>query len=644
MVPSATADYARPLAAAALILAAYGMARPATPTDRELAALARGLRFSATHFGEPASGPDIRRVREVHPDYRQIAAWISAVGAGVALADLDGDGLPNDACHVDPRTDSVTVRAVPEAPARYAPMPLAPPPIPGQAATAPMGCLPGDLDEDGYFDLLVYFWGRTPVAFLRRTVDGRPQYEPVEIVSDRERWYTNAAAFADVDGDTHADLIIGNYFPDGARVLDASATTEARMQQSMSRAYNGGSKQIWRWQGVVDGRPRFERVADAIPAGLVHGWTLALGAADLDGDLRPEIFFANDFGPDVLLHNRSGGGAIRFAPLHGTRRFSTPASKVLGQDSFKGMGVDFGDVNGDGWLDFIVSNIAAEFALEESHQLFVSTGEVARMRDGIAPYVDRSEPLGLSRSGWAWDARLADFNNDGTLEVVQATGFLRGTVNRWPELHELAMGNDTLLSHPRSWPRFVPGADLNGHDVNPLYVRRGDRFHDVAALVGAGQRQVTRGLAIADVDHDGLLDYAAANQWEPSHFYHNESSAGAFIGLNVIHERGDSRSPAAPEPSNRAGVPGSPAVGATITVRLADGRHWTAQVDGGAGHSGKRSTEVHFGLGALPRDRRVSTTISWRNGERVERVMLTLTPGWHTVRLPGPQAENGGSR
>ena len=51
-----------------------------------------------------------------------------------------------------------------------------------------------------------------------------------------------------------------------------------------------------------------------------------------------------------------------------------PKSKVLGHDSFKGMGVDFADLNGDGMLDMYVSNIAAEYALEESHFVWVSTG------------------------------------------------------------------------------------------------------------------------------------------------------------------------------------------------------------------------------------------------------------------------------
>jgi hypothetical protein len=617
-----------------MIATTYLAVSPTTVSEPELADVAGGLRFESTTLGDAHASSAMRSFRRVHPSLKRISAWISAVGAGVALADLDGNGFPNDACHVDPRTDSVVIQPLPGTVQAYAPIRLEPPPSPH--ATAPMGCLAGDMDEDGRLDLVVYFWGRTPVGFLQRGPMEHPSFTAFEIVPGRERWYTNAGLFSDLDGDAHADLVFGNYFPDGARILDVQGDGVEWMQRSMSRARNGGSKQLWRWRRVADGIPAFEGVKDAIDPDLIHGWSLAIGAADLDGDARPELMFANDFGPDHLMHNRSSDERVSFALLRGERDFLTPASKVLGRDSFKGMGVDFGDVNGDGWLDFYVSNIAAEFSLEESHQLFVSTGRADRMGEGMAPFVDQSEPLRVSRSGWAWDARLADFDNDGTLEIVQATGFLHGTVNRWPELHELAMGNDALLSDPRHWPKFEPGADLSGRSPNPFFKRRDEgAFHDVASLIGTDQAQVTRALAIADVDRDGLVDYAAANQWEPSRFYRNVSRIrDAFVGLDVIYAVDRAQRDVRVE-SGRVRVPrGSPAFGASVEVRLPGGRRWVAQVDGGSGHSGKRAPEVHVGLGSVAADTPVTIAISWRTADGLQHASAVVRPGWHAVWLP----------
>jgi enediyne biosynthesis protein E4 len=381
-----------------------------------------------------------------------------------------------------------------------------------------MGCLAGDLNEDGGADLVVYYWGRTPVAFLTTTPSSRPpRYRPVEIVAERERWFSNAAMFADLDGDGHADLLIGNYYPDGSRVLDASATDGAELQHSMSRAFNGGRNRLLLWEPAAARDVQFRNASDAFSPEMANGWALAVGAADLDGDLLPEIYVANDFGPDRLLHNRSRPGEPAFSLAEGRRGLTDPRSRVLGQDSFKGMGVDFGDVDRDGRLDIYVSNIAEDYALHESHFLFLRIGADEDFAHGVAPFVDASGRLGLARSGWAWDTKLADLNNDGRLEALQATGFLKGNADRWPELHELAMGNDELLKFPEAWPSFGPGADLSGDQHDRIYVADASgRFHDIASLVGVGDPTVSRGIAVADVDCDGDLDVAIAKQWSPS--------------------------------------------------------------------------------------------------------------------------------
>src|SRR6185436_16209929 len=101
----------------------------------------------------------------------------------------------------------------------------------------------------------------------------------------------------DIDGDGHADLIIGNFFPDGARILDARAAAGDQMQDSMSLAQNGGRKHLLLWKAPAAGTStvQFEEVNGALDEKSAQGWSLAIGAADLDGDLLPEIYFANDF-------------------------------------------------------------------------------------------------------------------------------------------------------------------------------------------------------------------------------------------------------------------------------------------------------------------------------------------------------------
>jgi hypothetical protein len=631
---------ARRVLAIAIVLTLYGLARLPSLPEAERADLARRFDFSA-HALPEGPGDLTRRLRPVHPSLRRHAGWISSVGAAVALADLDADGLPNDCVWVDTRTDRVIAAPVPGTGSRYAPFDLDPAPLPADETTAPMGAVPGDFNEDGRLDVLVYYWGRTPVAFLRRPGPAleAAAFAPVDVAPGGERWYTNAATTADVDGDGHVDLVFGNYFQDDARILDPDADGRESMQDSMSRALNGGRNRLLLWAGAAGGDApdvRYRPVDDAFDESA-RAWTLAIGAADLDGDLRPELYFANDFGSDRLLHNRSRPGAVRLVPLRGRKRFDAPNSKVLGRDSFKGMGVDFGDLDDDGVPDIYVSNIADEYALEESHFAWVSDGPPGLMAEGIAPYTDRSEPLGLSRSSWGWESRLADFDNDGVLEAIQATGFLKGRIDRWPELHELAMGNDALVRHGGAWPSFAPGDDLSGHAHNPFFVRGASgRYFDLAPDLGLDEPYVTRGIATADVDGDGDLDYAIGNQWERSLFYRNDRAddGRVFLGLNLVLPTGGDPGDVAVRPGHPRPGDGRPAIGAAVTVRRPDGGRLVGQVDGGNGHSGVRSPQLHFGLGVVADDTPVRVEVRWRDATGAPRsASLELTPGWHTLVL-----------
>jgi hypothetical protein len=291
---------------------------------------------------------------------------------------------------------------------------------------------------------------------------------PHELVTPMEVWNTTALDVGDVDGDGHLDLWIGNYFPDGARVLDPAAADDTRMQMqdSMGLARNAGQNHILLSvpAGRRDVMPALTDASTALPADASGAWTLAVGMQDLTGDLLPEVYQANDFGPDQLFLNRSTPGHVVLEELRGRRDLLTPKSKVLGHDSFKGMGVTFSYPPDATLPDIMVSNITDSWALQESNFFFTPEGGPADLAAGRFAYQDQSEKLGLSRSGWSWDVKAADLDNDGRDEFLQATGFITGERSRWAQLQELAMGNDQLLRHPWAWPHIDSLGDLSGRD------------------------------------------------------------------------------------------------------------------------------------------------------------------------------------
>jgi hypothetical protein len=616
--------------------------------------VAASYKFTQMPIAMPPGYHPTQTIRKVNPAYQHLVSWISSVGASIAMTDVTGHGLDDGMCIVDPRTNDVIITYAPTAPKadRFTPFVLNASPLPMNSTMAPMGCVPGDYNGDGRMDFLVYYWGRSPIIYLARSTVETPSasaYRPVELMPEDvdgqyngPLWNTNDVTVADFEGNGHPDLFVGNYFPD-SEVLNPNGINDVQMPSSLSDAQNGGGDYVFRWLGGTSGANptvRYQLVQDAIPYADSTGWTLGAATADLTGDGLPDLYIANDFGPGHLLYNESTPGHIEFSVAVGQRGATTPKSFVLGRGSFKGMGVDFGDLSDNGKFDMMVSNITTAYGLEESNLVFMneaSSGQQMQqdLESGVAPFDQDAEQMGMAWTGWSWDVKFGDFLDNGNDDVVQTDGFIQGTTDRWNWLQELAMTNDDLLSNPANWPVVEPGDDIAGHQCPAFYANAGgNNFVNVSNQLGLCDTTTpTRGVATADTRGDGRLDFAVARQWGPPAFYANQSpDMGNSLGLNLYRPAAGGGTPG----QDLEGL-GAPAYGTTVQIST-PGHTQISQLDGGSGSAGKRSFEVSFGLGSY--NGPVKVSLHWvDNGGQQRQQTITLSPGTHNLTLTSTATE-----
>jgi hypothetical protein len=569
---------------------------------------------------------------EINPHLIKIAPWVSLIGVSAAFVDHDGDGLSNDLCLTDPRSKTASVIPAPGTGVRFGRLELVRRGIDFKnVGEYPSSCESGDFNRNGMIDYVVTFLGRTPVVILDPVQDRDSAVRISLPPLGPDDHYGSATVVADVDGDGYQDIVAGNYWKEGEQVYNPKSNHVPALQNGLAHADNGGLNLIYLrrpdWPGVA-----FE-ATQPFPESESRAYTLANAAADLNGDGLPELYYSNDFGPDHLYLNRSKPGRLSFERIQDKRNFFIPKSKVMGMDSFKGMGVDFADLNGDGTFDIFVSNIAGEWKVQESHFLWLSERDGKNLgKERI--YREASEELGLSRSDWGWDSKLADLDLDGRLEALQAVGAFKGEYNGWPEVQQWAMGLDPLIADPKYWPDFR-NLDVSGNARNRLYYREPEgRFINVGDNIGFSGSYCTRGIAFGDVDGDGDLDIATANLWEDSHYFKNESARrGNFIGLHVLmaaHHRGTGVSL---EPGHTKPEGFYHALGATVRLIQAGNPGARFLVDGGNGHGGSRSPDVVMGIHSEAQGP-FEVEIEWRDASgqfNSSRVSVPL--GWHTVIL-----------
>ncbi|MXV75379.1 CRTAC1 family protein [Candidatus Poribacteria bacterium] len=409
-----------------------------------------------------------------------------------------------------------------------------------------MAAAAGDIDNDGDADLYVANFGQD--VLYRNNGDGTFTNITETAGIDNTLWGI-AVVYLDFDGDGDLDIFVVNYL---VYELAMPVTTfKGIIGYGHPRSYEGTPDVLYRNNG--DGT--FTNIAET--AGVTNpseGRGMAAVACDYDNDGFPDIYVTNDTNRNFLYHNNRDGTFTDESLFIGIGYDENGVAEGS-------MGVDCGDYNGDGWLDFIVANSEKATLYKNEEGLFFLDATVSSgLQQPTLPYVGFS-PLFL------------DYDNDGHLDLFCANGHPQDVI-------EILMDHETYAQRDQ------------------MFQSNGDgTYTDVSETAGAyfTETLVGRAAATADYDNDGDTDIVIMNSNQRAVLLRNDGgNQRNWLGIKLIGSR-----------SNRDGI------GAKITVSTRDMTQ-IREVKSGSSYASGSDTRLLFGLGENQHIEKI--TIVWQGG------------------------------
>ncbi len=458
-------------------------------------------------------------------------------GSGLALGDVDGDGL----CDVyfcglgganalyrnlgSWRFQDVTASSGTAAEGAYS-----------------RGAVFADIDGDTDQDLIVSFSGLGVRVYEN---DGSGKFTDRQLKPLAARTGASSMALADVDNDGDLDLYVANY---GIQTIRNGAQLSFRRRGKSTVVTGRWRNRVRVIDGVIvefgepdrfyrnDGDGNFELVSwtdghfldeegKKLPK---EYWDLGLSVMfrDINRDSHPDIYVCNDFQqPDRIWLNDGRG------------RFQAISRGAIRLSSYYSMGVDFADFNRDGFDDFFVADM-----MSRSHSLRIKQGSpnsppisetleavldrpqlrrnTAYFNRGDGTYAEGAQLLGLEASDWAWCPAFLDVDLDGFEDLLVVNGYSADANDldtsefnaRWPK-------NSPRRKKFSEFPALItPNVAFKNVE--------GKRFEEVGENWGFNSTQISHGMGLADMDNDGDLDVLVNCLHAAPLIYRNTASEG----------------------------------------------------------------------------------------------------------------------
>ncbi len=415
------------------------------------------------------------------------------------------------------------------------------------------GVAVGDYDNDGLVDVYVANYGPDE---LYRNLGGGSFENVTGSAGIAESVWSASAAFCDYDGDGFLDLFVTHYVKDVAKACVAGdGSPDYCSPQSFAYErpvlYRNGGKGTFTDVSVSSG------IASIAAPGL------GVLCLDLTSDGRPDFYAANDGEANQLWVNQGNGKFADDAFLRGL------AVDGMGRPEAS-MGVIAGDIDSDLDIDLYITHIQ-----NQTNTLYVN--------DGAGGFEDLTAARGLAAPSvkyTGFGTVFFDFDHDGDLDIA----VVNGRVRKGTPIPGAVV--------PEHWKPYAEPALLLENDGT-------GKFSDASARAGdfTARAEVSKGLALGDVEGDGDLDLLVTNTSGPARLFRNDAPKKGKWLLVRAYE------PARKRDSH----------GARITV-TAGGRKYLRIADPGFSYLSSNDPRAHFGIpGAAAAD---GIEVLWPDGTR----------------------------
>ncbi|MHC4440728.1 MAG: CRTAC1 family protein, partial [Planctomycetota bacterium] len=412
-----------------------------------------------------------------------------------------------------------------------------------------LGVAVADYDNDGDPDIYLNNYGKN--VMYRNNGDGTFVDVAKEAGVGNGNKVGAGACFLDMEGDGDLDLFVASY-------LVFSSNTHTKVQGSHKSRYISPRyfQPIPNTLYRNNGNGTFTDISTDSGVGAHAGWGMGMICSDYDNDNDTDIFIANDVWANFLFQNDSNGYFEEVGLMAGV-------AYDAGGQAQAGMGVDCGDYNNDGLLDFYMTNYQ-----KEQSTLYKNVGNA--MFEEVT-FITGAGTGTLNNV--TWGNGFVDFDNDGDRDIFIACGHLQDNIEKF---------DDTSTYHQR----------------NILMMNIGnEKFVDVSDECGDGLKVnlSSRGAGFDDLDNDGDIDVVILNsRREPTILRNDSANENHWIQIRLQGIK-----------TNREGV------GARVKVVAGD----LVQIDevhSGRGYQSHYGTRLHFGLGKSDRIDRIE--VRWIGG------------------------------